>query len=78
MLVNQELIEKTIELREQKNDSVKEFAVRYKGTPIDEWNKFETYTEENFQKVYGHPIVDGVKLKFRYVTLYLNGRHSNK
>jgi len=74
MLVNKKLIEETIALREQKNDFVKEFATRNKISPINEWNEFELYTKENFQKVYNNQI-DGVKLKFKYTTLTINGRH---
>lgn len=78
MIVNKELVEKTIVLREQKNDFVKEFSIRYKDSPIDKWQEFEIYSDKIFRKIYETPIVDGVKLKFRYVTLCINGRHSNK
>lgn len=77
MLVNKKLIEETITGREQKNDPVQEFSVRYKSSPIDDWNKFEPYTKSAFQKIYSEPVVDGVKLKFRYTTLTINGRHKN-
>lgn len=77
MLVNKKFIEETIELRMQKNDPVKEFAIRYKSSPIKEWNEFEPYTETEFQKIYNQPVIDGVKLKFRYTTHTINGRHSS-
>jgi hypothetical protein len=77
MLVNKKLIKKTIELRRQKNDTIKEFAIRYKTSPIKEWNKFEPYGDNEFQKIYKKPIVDGVKLKFKYTIVTINGRHSN-
>ncbi len=78
MLANKELVTKTIALREKKNDFVREFSIRYKKSPIDEWSEFEKYTEKCFQKIYEIPIVDGVKMKFKYTTLVINGRHSNK
>lgn len=78
MLVNRKLIEETIELRRSEKDPVREFAIRYKTSSIDEWSDFEQYTLKEFQKIYSEPIVDGVKLKFRYTTLTINGRHSNK
>ena len=74
MLVNKKLIEKTIKLREQKNDFVKEFATRNKISSINQWSEFEPYTKDDFQKIYNNEI-DGVKLKFRYTTLTINGRH---
>ena len=74
MLINKKLIEETINLREQKNDFVREFATRNKISPINQWNEFEPYTENDFQKIYDNEI-DGVKLKFKYTTLTINGRH---
>lgn len=75
MFVNKKLIEKTIVLREKKNDLVKDFAIRYKSSPIEEWNKLEPYIKTAFQKIYNQPVVDGVKLKIRHKTLTINGRH---
>jgi hypothetical protein len=75
MFVNKKLIEKTIVLREKKNDLVKDFAIRYKSSPIEEWNKLEPYIKTAFQKIYNQPVVDGVKLKIRHTTLTINGRH---
>ncbi len=77
MLGNKKLIEETIAGREQKNDPVKEFSVRYKSSGINEWCEFEPYTKATFQKIYSPPVIDGVKLKFRYTTLTINGRHRN-
>ena len=76
MLINKPFIEKTIEGRLKKNDPVKEFATRFKTSPIDVWNKFESYKKKAFQKIYNLPI-DGIKVKFRYVTVVFNGRHRN-
>lgn len=75
MVVNKKLIEETIALRMQSNDPVKEFAIRYKTSPIKEWKDFEPYTETAFQKIYNQSVVDGVKLKFKHTTLTINGRH---
>ena len=77
MRVNKEFIEETIALQKADGDPVTEFATRYKKCKYDEWNDFEIYTEDNFAKIYDLPI-DGVKLKFRYTTLIVNGRHSMK
>ena len=77
MLVNKKFIEETIALREQEDDFVKKFATRNKTSPIKQWNEFEPYTKETFKRIYQLPF-DGVKLKFKYVTLTINGRHSNK
>lgn len=77
MHINKDFIEKTIALREHDGDFVKEFATRNKTSPVKQWSEFEPYTEDAFQKIYSLP-VDDVKLKFKYVTLTINGRHSNK
>ena len=76
MLINKKFIEETISLREQENDFVNEFAIRYNSSQIEEWNEFEPYTKTTFQKIYNQPLVDGVKLKFRYTTLTINARHN--
>ena len=78
MNANKELIERTIELRKKFNDDpVKEFATRNKDSPINEWNKFQKFTKKEFKKIYTSEI-DGVKLKFRYTTLIINGRHKSE
>lgn len=77
MTVNKELIERTIHLRKSfHDDPVKEFATRNKDSPINEWNNPEKFTEKEFKKIYTSEI-DGVKLKFRYTTLIINGRHKS-
>ena len=76
--INKKLIEESIACREQKNDFIKEFSSRYKTSPINRLNDFEPYTKDVFQKIYSHPIVDGVKLKFKYVILTVNGRYGNE
>ena len=76
MLVNKKFIEKTIELRRKKNDLVKGFSIRYKTSLIKEWSEYEPYLEKDFQKIYDEPIVDGVKLKFKYTIVTINGRHN--
>ncbi|MDP8217635.1 MAG: hypothetical protein P9M03_02790 [Candidatus Theseobacter exili] len=76
MKKNKPFIEETIKLRLKANDPVKEFATRNKTSPIDVWNNFQKYTKRAFKIIYRLPI-DGVKLKFRYVTLTFNGRHRN-
>lgn len=74
MLKNQQLIESVIQGRNDKQDPVKEFATRNKASPLNVWCKFELFTKESFLKIYNTNI-DGLKLKFRYVTLTINGRH---
>lgn len=74
MLKNQQLIEDVISDRNAKYDPVREFATRNKASPINIWSQFELFTGKAFLKIYNCNI-DGLKLKFRFVTLTINGRH---
>lgn len=73
---NRQLVEDTINLRLKKKDPVKEFAIRNKASPIDTWSRFIPYTQEAIKPYYFLPI-DGFKLKFKFTTLTINGRHKN-
>lgn len=77
MIKNKPLIDAVINGRKMKQDPVQEFAVRNKASPLDVWCKFKPYTEEAFNQIFNLNI-DGVKLKFRFTTLTVNGRHKNK
>lgn len=77
MIKNKTLIDEVICQRNKKNDPVKEFAVRNKASPLDVWCKFKPFTKESFNQIYKSNI-DGVKLKFRFTTLVVNGRHKSK
>ena len=74
---NRQLVEQTIQLRMKQNDPVREFAVRNKASPLNKWSDFIPYTEEAIKKFYHLPI-DGFKLKFKFTTLTISGRHKNK
>ena len=77
MLKNKPFIDKTIQLMKQDNDHVQEFATRNKASPLEVWSEFKPYSEKAFNNIYQLKI-DGVKLKFRYTTLTINGRHKSK
>ncbi len=77
MLVNKKLIEETFSLCKKEDDYVTEFAYRYKTSPKEKWSLFKPYSTKAFQKVYNEPVIDGTKLKFKYTTLYINGRYCN-
>ena len=77
MTKNKAFIESVIQRRNNRQDPVQEFAIRNKASPIKVWCKFEPYSEESFKTVFKSNI-DGVKLKFKNVTLTINGRHKSK
>ena len=77
MLQNKPFIEKIISKRESMNDQVKELAIRNKASPINNWSNYFPYNKLNYKSIY-KPEIDGVKLRFRYVTLTVNARHKNK
>jgi hypothetical protein len=77
MKINEPFILKVIQLRKKQNDNPKQFATRNKASPINKWSNFEPFSEEAFQKVFNNKF-DGLKLKFNYVTLLINGRHKSK
>lgn len=72
---NRKLIEEVIRKRNLKSDPVKKFATRNKASPLNSFEEFREFTEEQFEKIYQSKI-DGVKLKFRYTILTINGRHN--
>lgn len=71
---NEAYILEVIQQRKERQDPVQQFAVRNKASPLNFWHKFEPYSEEAFRKIYKGN-VDGVKLKFKTVTVLINGRH---
>ena len=77
MMKNKPLIKDVIQLRKKNNDPVKEFATRNKASPLNNWSKFKPFSEEAFNLIFNKNI-DGVKLKFKYITLLINGRLKNK
>lgn len=76
MINSKPFLEKVIHYRNEKKDPVKEFAIRNKDSPINIWCKFVPFSIESFNNIFNLNI-DGVKLKFKYVTFLMNGRHKN-
>lgn len=74
MIGNKSFIEELIFKRNMKNDPVREFAIRNKDSPVEVWEQFKTFDfkELNFLLLAD---IDGIKLKFKYVTLYINDRY---
>lgn len=70
---NKAFIQRTIALRIKDNDILREYAIRNKASPIDDWSNFKRYKKESIEEVF-KPSVDGVKLKFKHTTLVINGR----
>ena len=77
MIRNKPLIDSVILGRDKEDDPVKEFAYRNKASPIGVWCNFKLFTVESFNNIFNLSI-DGVKLKFRHITLTVNGRHKAK
>jgi hypothetical protein len=75
MIKSKPFIEKVINLRKQKKDPVLKIAIRNKASPVEGWSNFIPYSDEVFFRIFNLNI-DGIKLKFRYTTLVLNGRHN--
>ena len=76
MIKNKILIEETIELMKKENDPVQSFATRNKDSPKNIWSKFIPFSRKEFNKIYNSNI-DGLKLRFKFTTLFINGRHKN-
>jgi hypothetical protein len=77
MIKNKPFIDSVIQGRNEKNDPPQEVATRNKASPIAVWCKFIPFSNESFNNIFKLPI-DGVKIKFRYVTVIFNGRHKSK
>lgn len=77
MIKNKPFIDKVIAGRKMKNDPVTEFATRNKASPLNIWCNFKPFTEQSFKNIFNLNI-DGVKLKFKFTTLTINGRHKSK
>lgn len=76
MIKNKTFIDETINLRMKKGDFLKEISLRNKASPLNVWFEFIPFSKKNYFKIFA-PEIDGVKLKFKFATIYLNGRHSN-
>ena len=73
---NRQFIEKVLKYRNELNDPIRQFATRNKASPILDFEEFQDYNEQDFKQVYNNNI-DGATLKFKYVTLVINGRHKS-
>lgn len=74
MIKNRNFVESIISKRNDKEDYITEFAVRNKDSPAYHWESFKPYREKEFYlNLFTN--IDGVKLKFRYVTLTINVRY---
>ena len=71
MIDYKQLIKRTIKLREEMKDPVKEYATRNKDSPIDNWNESQVYSPALFNLSLNTDI-EAAKLKFKYVTLTIN------
>lgn len=77
MIKNKPFIEEIIFKRNEKQDPAREFAVRNKASPINVWGKFQPYNILEFNLIH-FTNIDGIKLRFKYTTLTINGRLANK
>lgn len=76
MIKNKPLINKTILLRCKNNDPPSHYSLRNKASPLNEWGEFKPFICRFFDNIYNQQI-DGVRLKFKHVTLTINGRHKS-
>ena len=76
MKINEPFILKIIDLRKQQNDNPKQYSTRNKASPLNIWSNFKPFTEHSLETIFNSNI-DGLKLKFKFVTLHLNGRHKS-
>lgn len=77
MIKNKPFIEEIITNRTKNHDPPREIATRNKASPLEVWSDFKPFTEQLFLNIFNQNI-DGVKIRFRYVTVNFNGRHKNK
>ena len=76
MIINKPFIDEVITMRKEENDPVKKIAIRNKASPINVWGNFKPFTIKYYNSIYTNNI-DGVKLRFKHVTLTINGRHKS-
>lgn len=76
MIQNRTLIDDVIKLRTMKNDPVQEYSTRNKASPIELFSPFQPFSYKALNHVLTKDI-DGLKLKFKYVVLFINFRLKN-
>lgn len=52
-----------------------QFAVRTIASEEADYSNFKPYTKESEKLIYNSKIIDGVKLKFKHITVTVNARH---
>lgn len=77
MIKNKPFIDEVLRLRKKANDNPTSFAVRNKASPLNNWEDFQPFILEKLNQLYFTQI-DGIKLKFQFTTLLVNGRHKSK
>jgi len=78
MKKNKDLIIEVIKMRKDRQDPVQKIATRNKASPLDKWNNFEPFTTHSLTEIFSSNDFDGVKMKFRFVVLTINGRHKTE
>ena len=77
MLKNKPLIDRVIARRLKKKDPLKRIAPRFKSSLLNDFEVSQPFSSKGFESLFTSNI-DGVKLQFKYVTLTVNGRYTNK